>query len=220
MTATNTHERQNPFLAAPAMEAGAGSQKLCRRKSHALASTFSRIAGSGSRRAISVAPIIVEKMAKKARSLSVVRLLGHKGDHSVLVADELGKDLSLHFLAGPRHFGGKRRQGAAALDVVAVIQGQVGLYDRLPWSLGVGLFGSAREFVGDVAEGFAQRLQEQIVLAVEVLVEASVGQAGVAHDRCDRGAGQAFGAYAMRGIFHDLSMDFGFVFRRVAHGSL
>ena len=37
-----------------------------------LASTFCRIARSGSIRAISIAPIIVEKIAKKARSLSVV----------------------------------------------------------------------------------------------------------------------------------------------------
>jgi hypothetical protein len=56
-----------------------GGQKLCKRKSLALPSTFSRIAGSGSMRAISVAPIIVEKIAKKARSLSTVRRPGMKG---------------------------------------------------------------------------------------------------------------------------------------------
>ena len=55
------------------------SQKLRKRKSLALASTFSRIAGSGSMRAISIAPIIVEKIEKNARSLSAVRTPGIKG---------------------------------------------------------------------------------------------------------------------------------------------
>ena len=52
------------------------SQKLRKRKSLALPSTFSRISGSGSMRAISIAPIIIEKIAKKARSLSTVRRPG------------------------------------------------------------------------------------------------------------------------------------------------
>ena len=55
------------------------NQKLRKRNSLALASTFSRIAGSGSMRAISIAPIIVEKIEKKARSLSAVRRPGIKG---------------------------------------------------------------------------------------------------------------------------------------------
>jgi hypothetical protein len=49
------------------------NQKLRKRKSLAVASTFSRIAGSGSIRAISIAPTIVEKMEKKALSLSAAR---------------------------------------------------------------------------------------------------------------------------------------------------
>ena len=55
------------------------SQKLRNRKSLALPSTFSRIARSGSMRAISTAPVIVEKIAKKARSLSATRRPGMKG---------------------------------------------------------------------------------------------------------------------------------------------
>ena len=55
------------------------NQKLRKRKSLALASTYSRIAGSGSMRAIATAPIMVEKIEKKARSLSAVRLPGIKG---------------------------------------------------------------------------------------------------------------------------------------------
>ena len=54
-------------------------QKLRSRRSLALPSTFSRIAGSGNIRAISIAPIIVEKMAKKARSLSALRRPGMNG---------------------------------------------------------------------------------------------------------------------------------------------
>jgi quercetin dioxygenase-like cupin family protein len=52
------------------------SQKLRRRNSCACASTFSCIVRSGNRRAISIAPIIVEKIAKKARSLSAIRRPG------------------------------------------------------------------------------------------------------------------------------------------------
>ncbi len=44
-----------------------------------LASTFSRIVRPGSSRAIATAPIIVEKIAKKARSLSAVCRPGMNG---------------------------------------------------------------------------------------------------------------------------------------------
>ena len=56
-----------------------GDQKLRKRKSLALPSTLSCIAGSGSMRAISIAPIIVEKIAKNARSLSTIRRPGMNG---------------------------------------------------------------------------------------------------------------------------------------------
>src|SRR5215472_2860069 len=56
-----------------------GHQKLRKRKSLALPRTLSRIAGSGSRLEISIAPTIVEKIAKKARSLSLVRRPGING---------------------------------------------------------------------------------------------------------------------------------------------
>jgi len=59
-------------------------QKLRKRKSLVLASTFSRIAESGRIRAMSIAPIIVEKIAKKARSLSAVRWPGMNGNIRLL----------------------------------------------------------------------------------------------------------------------------------------
>jgi hypothetical protein len=52
---------------------------VARRKSLTLANTFSRIVGSGSKRVISIAPIIVEKVAKKALSLSAGRRPGMYG---------------------------------------------------------------------------------------------------------------------------------------------
>jgi len=55
-----------------------GDQNLRKRKSLAFPSTFSRI-GCGSMRAISTAPISVEKIAKKACSLSTVRRPGMNG---------------------------------------------------------------------------------------------------------------------------------------------
>jgi len=63
----------------PAPNIDERNQKLRKRKSLALASTYSLIAGSGSMRAIATAPIMVEKIEKKARSLSAVRLPGIKG---------------------------------------------------------------------------------------------------------------------------------------------
>ena len=52
---------------------------LRKRNSLVLDSTFSCAALSGIMRAISTAPIIIEKIAKKARSLSAVRRPGIKG---------------------------------------------------------------------------------------------------------------------------------------------
>jgi hypothetical protein len=65
----------NPWIAAASAEKvrncfKLGIQKLCSsRKSLALPSTPSLVTGSGIMRAISTAPIIVEKITKKARSL-------------------------------------------------------------------------------------------------------------------------------------------------------
>lgn len=53
-----------------------GIQKLRNRKSLALPSTLSLVTGSGIMRAISTVPIIVEKITKKARSLSAARRPG------------------------------------------------------------------------------------------------------------------------------------------------
>jgi len=53
-------------------------------------------------RAISIAPIIVEKIAKNARSLSTVRLPGIKRHHSAFVLHQLRNDLRLHPLIYPR----------------------------------------------------------------------------------------------------------------------
>ena len=59
-------------------------QKLRKRKSRVPASTFSRIARSGRIRAISTDPIMVEKITKKARSLSAVRWPGMNGNIRLL----------------------------------------------------------------------------------------------------------------------------------------
>ena len=66
-----------------------------------LASTFSR-AGSGSMRAISTAPIIVEKIAKKVRSLSTVRRPGMNRSILAFVVRKLRDDLRLRPLIRPR----------------------------------------------------------------------------------------------------------------------
>jgi hypothetical protein len=57
------------------------NQKLRKRRPLALTSTFSRIAGSGSIRAISIAPTVVEKMEKKARSLLGMATIRYKRGH-------------------------------------------------------------------------------------------------------------------------------------------
>ena len=59
-----------------------GGQKLRKRRSLALPSTVFR-AAAGSTRAISTVPIIVEKIAKKARSLSTVRRPGMNGSKAL-----------------------------------------------------------------------------------------------------------------------------------------
>ncbi len=82
------------------------------------------------------------------------------------------------------------------------------------------MFSSVRQAVGNLPESFAQGLGEQLVLVSEVFVKASMGQAGVPHNRRNGGAGDAFGANAPRGVLHDLLVDFTFVLGRISHGSL
>jgi len=67
-------------------------------------------------------------------------------------------------------------------------------------------------------ESLAERLHEEFILAFEMLVKTSVGQAGAPHDGCNRGAGEAFGAHAPRGVLHNLVMNFDFVLGLVTHG--
>jgi hypothetical protein len=81
------------------------TQKLDKRNVLAASNTFSRIAGSGSKRAISVAPTIVEKITKKARSFSAVRRPGINGTmrsspyHFALTYTALGEtDLAFEWL--------------------------------------------------------------------------------------------------------------------------
>jgi hypothetical protein len=76
---SGSREMNPSFRVARHLPVTEGRQKLRKRKSLALPSTFSRIAGSGSSLEISIAPIIVEKIAKKARSLSLVRRPGING---------------------------------------------------------------------------------------------------------------------------------------------
>jgi hypothetical protein len=66
-------------------------RKLRKRKSCAVASTIARAAGSGSMRAIEIAPIMVEKITTKLRSLSATRRPGIKGSIR-----------SLYFVSSPR----------------------------------------------------------------------------------------------------------------------
>ena len=53
-------------------------------------------------------------------------------------------------------------------------------------------FRSFRQHIAHLPEGLVQRLQQQLILAFEVLVKASMGQAGIPHDRCNRSPGNAF----------------------------
>jgi hypothetical protein len=53
-----------------------------------------------------------------------------------------------------------------------------------------------------------------------MLEKTTVGQAGIPHNGRNRSSGYPFIANAPRSVFHDLLMDFSFVFGPVTHGSL
>src|ERR1700745_745910 len=104
--------------------------------------------------------------------------------------------------------------------MVTEFQAQVGFYNCLPLFARGRLFGGMRQGIFDFREALAKRLQKKIVLAPEMLVKASVGQAGVLHNGRNRGTSQAFDENAPRGGFDDLLMDLDFVFGSVTHSSL
>jgi hypothetical protein len=101
-----------------------------------------------------------------------------------------------------------------------VFGAQVGFDNRLPPRPRGRLFRDPNHVLGYFPESFAQRFYEQLILAPEMLVKASVRQAGVLHNGCNRGASQAFGANAPRAIFHNSVMNLDFMFGPVAHVSL
>jgi hypothetical protein len=98
-----------------------------------------------------------------------------------------------------------------------VFDAQVCLHDRLPGRFGWRLLRSFHQESGDFPEPFLQRLQQEIVLAREMFVEASMGEAGVPHHGGDGCAVQAFGTNTARGILHDFLADFRFVLGLIAH---
>jgi len=57
------------------------------------------------------------------------------------------------------------------------IQARVGIYDGLPCLSKRRLFSGISQSVLDITEALAQRLEKQVVLALEMLVKTSVGQA-------------------------------------------
>src|SRR5271163_2075454 len=103
--------------------------------------------------------------------------------------------------------------------MIAEFETQICLHNRLPRGLRVRLFGHMDQGVADIAESLAQRLKEQLVLALEVFVKASVCQTSVAHNRCNCCAVKALGAHASRGVFDNLLMDFRCVFWPITHSS-
>src|SRR5579863_6371851 len=114
---------------------------------------------------------------------------GHKGDHAVLVVDELGEDWAFHLFARASQLGGKRRKRATPTDVLAGLEAQVGFDDGLPSGAGRGLLGGVREPVGDLVKAVVKGCEEQRVFAFEVFVKASMGEAVVVHDGGDGGSG-------------------------------
>jgi hypothetical protein len=63
-----------------------------------------------------------------------------------------------------------------------VLRAEVGFHNRLPRCPGPRCFRGESQALGHLPESLAQRLQEQFVLAPEMLVEASMGQASVPHN--------------------------------------
>ena len=66
--------------------------------------------------------------------------------------------------------------------MVAKLEAKVGLHNRLPRRLGLGLLADLSKAVRDLLECLLQRLYEQIVLAAEMLVKTSMSQAGIPHN--------------------------------------
>jgi hypothetical protein len=71
--------------------------------------------------------------------------------------------------------------------------------------------------VADVAKSLLEGLQKQLVFALKMFVKASMSQAGVPHHCGNSCAVKTFGAYASRGVFDNLLVDFRFVFGPVTH---
>ena len=75
--------------------------------------------------------------------------------------------------------------------MIAMLRAQVSLHNRLPTQ--PPLAPAPQRAVGHFLEGIAQRFDKHVVLAFEVLVKASVCQAGVPHHGGNGGARDAFG---------------------------
>jgi len=67
-------------------------------------------------------------------------------------------------------------------------QAQVGFYNGLPCFSTRRLFSGVNQRIFDLTKALAKRLQEQVVLVLEMLVKPPVRQAGVFHNGRNRGA--------------------------------
>jgi hypothetical protein len=94
---------------------------------------------------------------------------------------------------------------------------QVGVDDRLELVAGVRVVGGAHQPGPHLSEAFGQGLFEQLLLALEMAVEASVRQAEIPHQVDDRDLHGATAAKTTGGGADDSFVHAIFVVFRVAH---
>src|SRR5579864_5449092 len=108
-------------------------------------------------------------------------MTGHKRLHAVFVPHKFRNNRNLHCRFYACQLGGKQRQRTTMFGMLAHLRTEVGSHNGLPRLAWLRLFRHVNKGVGDLPESVAQRLEEKLVLTVEMLIEASVSQASVPH---------------------------------------
>ena len=98
-----------------------------------------------------------------------------------------------------------------------MFRAEVGSHDTLPLLARRRPDCGCEECLRHFTETLGERLQEKRAFAAEVLVKASVRQAGVLHYGCNRHASQALRTEPSRGVFDNFTMGLSFVLAGITH---
>src|SRR5581483_1657651 len=146
------------------------------------------------------------------------RVAGHERQEPLTIRFQQDLDSSAHGYGFAREFRSERGAYASSSRRIRVARAQIALDDRSQSLSFARELCSLDHAVSRFLECASYRLHKQVVLALEMPIEASLGEAGLFHDSPDPAAVPAVFAKQASGKSKNVFAALRFVLGRVSHG--